>query len=186
MFIWPITKAVGDHYLLPGALTARRARARTEKNRLEYATSKREMCRKGWTGKQGERRRERDRIQTDIILQPHFLVWGRDMTEWIQRDKCWEKDVLQMCFSIYLQFFTPTSICSVWRAEILQMIANFAGTGGVTGSWLWGLPPGWWTSSQSEAVCESATQLYESVALCYVHIMTAPPRKRLWVKRLLK
>lgn len=32
MFIWPITKAVGDHYPLPGPLTARSARARTEKN----------------------------------------------------------------------------------------------------------------------------------------------------------
>lgn len=40
MFIWPITKAVGDHYLLPGALTARSAGARTEKNRPEYGTSK--------------------------------------------------------------------------------------------------------------------------------------------------
>lgn len=40
MFIWPITKAVGDHYLLPGALTARSAGAWTEKNRPEYGTSK--------------------------------------------------------------------------------------------------------------------------------------------------
>lgn len=54
---------MGDHYLLPGALTARSARARTEKNRLGYAASKAEMCRKDWTGKHGkreERRRERE------------------------------------------------------------------------------------------------------------------------------
>lgn len=176
MFIWPITKAVGDHYLLPGALTAHNARARTEKNRLGYATSKREMCRKDWTGRAEER--ERDRIQTDVILQPHFVVWER--YEWIQRDKRWAKDVLQMCSAFFPQFFTPTSMCSVWRAETLQMIANFAG------SCLWGLLPGWWTCSQSEAACESTTLLYESVGLCDVCIMTAPPRKRLWAKRLLK
>lgn len=68
---------MGDHYLLPGALTERSASARTEKHRLEYAASKREMCHKGWTGKHEERRREGVGIQADIILQPHFVVWER-------------------------------------------------------------------------------------------------------------
>lgn len=40
MFIWPITKAVGDHYLLPGALTACSVGAWTETDRKEFGTSK--------------------------------------------------------------------------------------------------------------------------------------------------
>lgn len=173
MFIWPITKAVGDHYLLPGALTARSARARTEKNRLGYATSKREMCCKGWTGKQEKRRRERDGIQTDIILQPHFVVWER-----YDRMDPKSQTLRKMSHKCALPFtFTVTSTCSVCRAETLQMIANFAGTRGVTDSWLWGLFPGWWTCSHSEAVCESAT--HQSGGLCDMRIMTAPLRRRL-------
>lgn len=76
MFIWPITKAVGDHYLLPGALTAHSARARTEKNRLGYATSKREMCRKDWTGRAEEREGQNtDRRYPSATLRSVGEIW---------------------------------------------------------------------------------------------------------------
>lgn len=63
MFIWPITKAVGDHYLLPGALTARSAGAWTEKNRPEYGTSKdkctAQTAREGGGGLKGKEKAEK-------------------------------------------------------------------------------------------------------------------------------
>lgn len=63
---------MGDHYLLPGALTARSARARREKNRLGYAASKKEMCREGLMGKRG-REEEREGRNTDRHYPPATL-----------------------------------------------------------------------------------------------------------------
>lgn len=183
MFIWPITKAVGDHYLLPGALTARSARARTERNKLGYAAPKREMCRKGWTGKQENRRREGDRIQTDIMLQPHFIVWER-----YDRMDPKRRTLRKRCLTNVLCLLPTILYCYVYL--FCGESRDFAGDCKFCRHWgsnrflSAGCSAGWWTCSQSEAVWECHSE-YRSVGLCDVRIM-APPRKRLWAKRLWK
>lgn len=121
------------------------------------------MCREGWTGKQEEREGQ----NTDRHYPPATLGGVGEMKEWTQRDKRWEKDILQMHFAFDRQFLTPTSLCSACRAETLQMIANFEGTGGVSDSCLWGLLPGWWTCNSSVWECHSAVRVCSFVCCAY-------------------
>lgn len=118
----------------------------------------REKCagKAGWENRR--RGGERGTEYRQTLSFSHTSWCGEEI--WRNGSKRWEKDVLQMCFSFDLYFFTST--CSVWRAETLQMCkfcrhwgSNWFLTVGFT-SWLVDMQP----------VRSSAWECHSAVRVC--------------------
>lgn len=136
---------MGDHYLLPGALTARSARAGTEKNGLGYAASKAEMCRRDWAGRRGGRdtggpspsatlastlpraaTQKRQKLQFAFLGIPFFPSQnGKKTTKKlvrVQKDKCCKNEDLtktKCSLSFTPKLFTP-SPCSMSEQSVCR------------------------------------------------------------------